>query len=71
MTSYSRRPKGRRAKKVWDGARRVLGQPPQRMTVVKAHKGKSTQWIIELDDEVKLKLLGKQELVLSQLEEMV
>lgn len=68
---YRRRPRGSQvASKVWDNASVVLGQPPSRMVVVKAHKGKSTEWLIEQGNEVKIKLVGNQQEVCKQLKEM-
>ena len=66
-----KRPRGNKASsKVWDNASVVLGQPPSRMVVVKAHKGKSTEWLIEQDNEIKIKLVGNQQEVCRQLKEM-
>ena len=68
---YRKRPRGNKASsKVWDNASVVLGQPPSRMVVVKAYKGKSTEWLIEQDNEVKIKLVGNQQEVCRQLKEM-
>jgi len=69
---YRKRPRGSKASsKVWDNASAVLGQPPSRMVLVKAHKGKSTEWLIEQDNDVKIRLIGSSQEVCRQLKEMV
>ena len=68
---HTKRPRRASSKWVWAAAQRVLGQPPDRMVVVLAHAGKTTEWLIEVQGNVELQLMGNKDQVCAQLEAML
>ena len=67
---YLKRPRRSSSNRVWDGATTVLGQPPDKLIVIKAGKGRTTELLIEVQDNVEIQLMGNQKQVCAQLEEM-
>ena len=67
---HNKRPKRNTSNRVWDGATTVLGQPPDRMIILCGGGRETTRWLIEVNENVEIDLMGNQKQVVAQLEEM-
>ena len=68
---HTKRPRRSTSNRVWDSATIVLGQPPDKMTIVcAAGKGTTSRWLIQIKDNIEIDLVGNQAQVVAQMEEM-
>ena len=73
MVVFTKRPYGghrRLTRSMWDGARMVFGEPPEKLTMVKAHCGQTTKWII-IKGEQRIEIHGPAKTAYAKLMEMV
>jgi len=69
---HTKRPKRSTSNRVWDQARIVLGQPPHKMIIMcPAGQGTTTRWLIQINDNTEIDLMGNQAQVVAQMEDMV
>ena len=69
---HTKRPRRSTSNRVWDGATVVLGQPPDKMIIMcPAGQGTTTRWLIQINDNTEIDLMGNQKQVVAQLEGMI